>query len=214
MKKKIKILSFAILFTLVISNLVFATSSDNAVNSAANQANLSAELNTIEDVDLNTTDNIDEILEDDEIPELPDEFKYIEDDIPYLTDEYSDYYDDENNDDVFIINDTINIDGYTDGNVYLIGNTVNINSEEINGNVFIIANTVNINSYISMSSYIMANSINVKDSDLTDAYFLADKVNIDWIEVNSIFSKFSSFFLETFISIPLFSTDFPNKDKT
>ena len=30
-----------------------------------------------------------------------------------------------------------------------------------------------------MSSYIMANSINVKDSDLTDAYFLADKVNID-----------------------------------
>lgn len=179
MKKKIKILSFAILFTLVISNLVFATSSDNAVNSAANQANLSAEVNTIEDVDLNTTDNIDEILEDDEIPELPDEFKYIEDDIPYLTDEYSDYYDDENNDDVFIINDTINIDGYTDGNVYLIGNTVNINSEEINGNVFIIANTVNINSYISMSSYIMANSINVKDSDLTDAYFLADKVNID-----------------------------------
>ena len=180
MKGKIKILSIIILFILIFSTVVFATSNDannTIINSISEENNIDTTGNITEN--LAPTDSSDEIEEDIEIPEG---FEYLEDDFSSLNENYEDNeaYDmsEYNNDDVFIAKDKINIDNDINGNVYLIGENITINSEEIDGNIFIIADEVNINSDIYMSAYIIADKININSSVITDVYFMANTVDI------------------------------------
>ena len=95
-----------------------------------------------------------------------------------------DYYDDMDsdldyiNEDYYLVSDNIELKKDVNGNVYLIGDKVNIKSTEIVGNVFIIADEVNISSDIYMSLYVMAGSINIESGEILDTYIMADKVNI------------------------------------
>ena len=180
MRGKIKFLSIVMICILIFSTVAFATSNDadNAqTNTILEENNIDTTDNSTED--LAPIDSSDEIEEDIEIPEG---FEYLEDDLSSLDENYLDAqdYDDSEyiNDDLYIAEDEINIEKVINGNAYLMGNTVSINSEYIDGNIFIIANEVNINSDIYMSAYIIADKININSGAITDAYFMANKVDI------------------------------------
>ena len=77
---------------------------------------------------------------------------------------------------------TINLENYKDGDVYLTGDEVTIDYI-IDGNLFVFANTVNINSQIGGDAFIVANNITVNEGGyiFSNLFALAPNVTINGV---------------------------------
>ena len=163
MKTKIKLLCFALLLILLLSTMSFATTDASLIS-------------TINTTDAETSNNVteNEIVQSenivtDETSISPSETEPISEteELNYINDDY--YY----------IGDDFSLEKDVNGNVYLIGDKIDLKSGTIAGNVFIIANEVNINSDIYMSLYVMADKINIESGEIVDAYLMANSINVD-----------------------------------
>ena len=81
------------------------------------------------------------------------------------------------NTDVFLMEDNALIKNNVNGNVYVVGETINISSENIDGDVFVIGEEVTINSNITGNIYVIANNFYISGS-LKDAFVIAENLNI------------------------------------
>ncbi len=88
-------------------------------------------------------------------------------------------------DDVWMTSDVITLDQSVNGNVYLFGSDVNVNSSMILGNLIVCGDNVNINADITGSMYIVANRVTITGG-ADDAYIMAATVNF---EENSYISR-------------------------
>lgn len=88
-------------------------------------------------------------------------------------------------DDVYMSSEVITLDQSVNGNVYLFGNDVNVNSSMILGNLIVFGDNVNINADITGSIYIVANKVTITGG-ADDAYIMAETVNF---EENSYISR-------------------------
>ena len=178
MKTKIKFLIIAILFFLVFSTICFASSENPSLISTRNEitnqiVNDETSPDTTESID-KLPDEIQSLIDNEDNSISLDEIEGMEEDYYDDMDSDLDYI----NEDYYLVSDNIELKKDVNGNVYLIGDKVNIKSTEIVGNVFIIADEVNISSDIYMSLYVMAGSINIESGEILDTYIMADKVNI------------------------------------
>ena len=82
------------------------------------------------------------------------------------------------NTDVFLAEENVLLKNDVNGNVYVVGTTINISSKNIDGDVFVIGETVVINSNITGNIYGVANNFNVSGS-LKDAFVLAETMNLN-----------------------------------
>lgn len=81
------------------------------------------------------------------------------------------------NDDLYVCEENVVIDGIVDGNVFAIGSNVTVTAE-IGGDLFVIADTLNIDgAYIYSSIFAIANEMNVNGS-VYDIYALCNKCTI------------------------------------
>lgn len=82
------------------------------------------------------------------------------------------------NNDLYIIDDVVNVSNIVDGNAFIMANEVNI-SGEIGGDVFVIAQKINISgAYIYSSLFAMAQDITI-NGDIYDVYALCGTFNLD-----------------------------------
>ena len=81
-------------------------------------------------------------------------------------------------DDVYMSSEVITLDQSVNGNVYLFGNDVNVNSSMILGNLIVFGDNVNINADITGSIYIVANKVTITGG-ADDAYIMAETVNFE-----------------------------------
>lgn len=176
MKTKIKLLIITILLALCFSTICFATSDVPSLvskkNEIVNQLISSDTSNSINTIPKEIQDIIDSDGSIDLLDDIGDSDVELSDD--ELISSYPGYLDD----DYFLIGDDIIINDSINGNVYLIGDEIEISSEQIDGNVFIIANTLKINTDIYMSLYAIANSVDIESGEIVDAYLIANSVNI------------------------------------
>lgn len=82
------------------------------------------------------------------------------------------------NTDLMLIKDNISVDNEVNGNVYMIGEIVNISSEIVDGDVFVIANDVTINANVNGNVYVLTNNLNIS-GDMKDIFVFAENVNFN-----------------------------------
>ena len=89
------------------------------------------------------------------------------------------YYQDLFSDDLYKIDENIEIDNLIDGNAYLLGSNVTVNGQ-IGGDLFVIAQNVNLTqeSYIYGNLFIVADSITI-DGIVCDLYSISNTLNIN-----------------------------------
>lgn len=80
--------------------------------------------------------------------------------------------------DIFLIEQNISVEQSVNGNVYLIGENVNINSGTINGNVFVIAEDVTIKGSISGSVYAIAKNAKIETNTVNTVYAIAENATL------------------------------------
>lgn len=80
--------------------------------------------------------------------------------------------------DIFLIEQNISVEQSVNGNVYLIGEKVNINSGTINGNVFVIAEDVTIKGNISGSVYVIAKDAKIETNTVNTVYAIAENATL------------------------------------
>lgn len=88
-------------------------------------------------------------------------------------------------DDVYMSSKTITLNQSVNGNVYLFGDNVNVNSNMILGNVIVFGDNVNLNADVTGSIYVIANKVTITGG-ADDAYIMAETVNL---EENSYISR-------------------------
>ena len=77
--------------------------------------------------------------------------------------------------DLMLIQDNISVNNNVNGNVYMIGEVVNISSELIDGDIFVVANHVTINSNVNGNVYVLTNNLNIS-GEMKDIYVFAENV--------------------------------------
>lgn len=82
------------------------------------------------------------------------------------------------NTDLTLINDNINVDNDVNGNIYMIGEIVNISSKNVDGDIFIVANDVTINTNVNGNVYVFTNNLNIS-GNMKDIYVFAENVNFN-----------------------------------
>ena len=92
------------------------------------------------------------------------------------------------NSDLFLCQDNISVEQDIDGNVYLLGEIVNVASKEINGNLFVLGTNVTINSNVNGSIYVLGNNITISGASkniyaLTENLTIAENANCKDIKV-------------------------------
>lgn len=81
--------------------------------------------------------------------------------------------------DVYLINQNVSLNENVNGNIYVIGQSVDISSEWIYGNVFVIADNVTIKGNISGSVYALAQTINIETTSVGTVYAMAETINLE-----------------------------------
>ena len=157
MKNKSKIMiSILLILMLLLSTVSFATNKPvkNETNEVEN--NLVDE-EVSDDIELDTQNLTDNLLEDDEISK--DNIEYFDNDI-------------------YELKDKINLTKMVNGNVYIIAEEINISSSIIDGNAYLLGETIKIeNSTINGSVYIAGEDISI-NANIKDAYIAGDTVKI------------------------------------
>ncbi len=84
------------------------------------------------------------------------------------------------NDNLYLFNNTVIMDQLVDGNVYIVGQNVEITGK-VNGSLFVLADTVTFgeNSYIMQSIYVCANEV-ILNGAANDLYAIANKVDMSY----------------------------------
>jgi hypothetical protein len=80
--------------------------------------------------------------------------------------------------DIFLIEQNISVEQSVNGNIYLIGENININSGTINGNVFVIGEDVTIKGSISGSVYVIARDAKIETNTVNTVYALAENATL------------------------------------
>lgn len=81
------------------------------------------------------------------------------------------------NSDLFLCEDSISVEQDINGNVYLLGEIVNVASSEVDGNLFVLGTNVTINSNINGSIYVLGNNITISGKS-NDIYAFAENIAI------------------------------------
>lgn len=110
-----------------------------------------------------------------EYKEIDNQDESINDDIMLVLSEESN--DNIIDNDLFVTEENISIEKNVYGNLYLIGETINIFSEYINGNIFVIGKNVTINSDINGSVYIIAEKVSISGV-MQNVYAISDEITI------------------------------------
>lgn len=128
----------------------------------------------------NTT--ADDMIIDSTLDELytanPDDgIMLINDEIPINEESGFDYIEYADSD-VYLINNNISFNKNVTGNVYIMGQNVEITSSWINGNVFVMGNKVTIKGSISGSIYVMGQTVDIETEGVGTVYALAQELNL------------------------------------
>lgn len=166
MKKSISILVILFLSMIILSGAVFATNNVMQENEVGTEAEEFKEQTQgkLENGIIPISEQINENFE----------MQYIEDD-------------------VYLMQDTILVEESVNGNVYLVGDNINISSSIIRGNVVVFGNNVKIDADVSGSLYIVADEVMITGG-ADDAYIVADNVKF---EENSYISRNARVFADT-----------------
>lgn len=82
------------------------------------------------------------------------------------------------NTDLMLVNDNISINNNVNGNIYVIGEVVNISSEMVDGDVFVIANDTTINANINGNVYVFTNNLNIS-GNVKDIFAFGENINLN-----------------------------------
>ena len=82
------------------------------------------------------------------------------------------------NTDLMLIKDNISVDNEVNGNIYAIGEIVNISSETVDGDIFVIANDVTINTNVNGNVYVLTNNLNIS-GNMKDILVFAENINFN-----------------------------------
>ncbi len=80
--------------------------------------------------------------------------------------------------DIYLFQESISIEGDVNGNIYVMGKNINISSDYLNGNVFAIGQDVVIKGKISGSVYVIGENVNIEAESVDTVYALGEKVNL------------------------------------
>lgn len=155
MKKLLKLSLVVIITMLLLTNCSFATSND--------LMNALSQNMTIEDTILDGTNEVLYSGNDEGIMLINDDIEIFSDVI---------------DSDVYLMQGNISIEKEVNGNIYVIGETVNISSSYINGNVFAIGKDVTINGAIDGSVYVMGDNITIGTESVDTVYAIGHVVNL------------------------------------
>lgn len=81
--------------------------------------------------------------------------------------------------DIYLCEQNISIEKEVNGNIYVIGKTIDISSSYLNGNIFAIGQDVTINGLISGSVYVIGENINIGATAVDTVYALGKNVSLD-----------------------------------
>lgn len=90
--------------------------------------------------------------------------------------------------DVYLIQDNVSYEKCVYGNVYIIGENVNIASEYIEGNIFVIGGNAKIAGSISGSVYAIGKNVTLNATVAGSIYTIGEKIDINTTNVNSIYA--------------------------
>lgn len=82
------------------------------------------------------------------------------------------------NTNLILVRDNITVDNDVNGNIYMIGEIVNISSNNVDGDIFVIANDVTINANVTGNVYVLTNNLNIS-GNMKDIFVLAENVNFN-----------------------------------
>lgn len=80
--------------------------------------------------------------------------------------------------DSYLFDQNVSLNQNVNGNIYAIGQTVNISAEWINGNVFVIGNNITIKGAISGSIYAIGQTVNIETDGVGTVYAIAQTLNL------------------------------------
>lgn len=80
--------------------------------------------------------------------------------------------------DVFLLEDNVSIKNNVNGNIYAVGEKIDISSENIDGDIFVIGENVTITSNVTGNVYGFANNLNIS-GNIKDAFVLGENINLN-----------------------------------
>lgn len=81
------------------------------------------------------------------------------------------------NTDVFLFEDNASIENDVNGNIYAVGENINISSKNIDGDVFVLGEEVTINSNVTGNVFVLANNLNISGT-MRDVLVLTENINL------------------------------------
>lgn len=148
MKKIQKLSILLIIFLLIISNVVLATSDTEKTNLNVTAENEVLGEEGIMPISLDISE--DEKLKENNLNEIQ-------------------------KGDVYLAKEIVSLENPIDGNLYVVASNIDISNDVIYGNVFVVAENVTINANITGATYIVAKNVTI-NAGMTDAYIVAENI--------------------------------------